>query len=423
MRASLRWRPVLLTALLAAAVMALGGCVGIRNGFSAQLDVVGNVEIEQELCASGSAGCPAGVGGPSGDLPAQVLLGFRIPTGSTPPATFTSTGPEALAFAQSPGYAAELERLAPTDASRKWVGYITGVVNYTTAGVQRATVKPQFALDRGANGSPFPGPFPHRPVVGLRLISATWPAERPVTCGAALNADSGDGSICVDDPALAAVATDFQRDTRDLGVLAAGPVSAPRGSLATVPFTLRYAGTAGTAANFSLAATTTLPGAAAVPNPPTLAPPADSDTVIPVAVGVPASAAPGGYDVTFTARLANGQVRTGTRRLNVTAAPAGGVAGGAARARLSVVLPRGLALAAARRRGIVVLIGSTRRVSARVSLFQGRARRAKAVRTTRLRVPGPTRVVLRSKKLVPGAYRIVIRVQGRNIVRRGTLRR
>ena len=70
----------------------------------------------------------------------------------------------------------------------------------------------------------------------------------------------------------------------------------------------------------------------------------------------------------------------------------------------------------------MVLIGSTRRVSARV-LFQGPARRAKAVRTTRLRVPGPTRVVLRSKKLVPGAYRIVIRVQGRNIVRRGTLRR
>ena len=311
--------------------MALGGCVGIYNGFSEQLDVVGNLQIKQELCASGSPGCPPGVGGPSGDLPVQVLLGFRIPTGSTPPATFTSTGPEALAFAQSPGYTAELERLAPTDASQKWVGYITGVVNYTTTGVQRAIVQPRFALDRGADGSPFPGPYPHRPVVGFRLVSASLPAERPVTCGAALNADSGDSSICVDDPALAAVATDFQRDTRDLGVLAAGPVSAPRGSLATVPFTLRYAGPAGTAANFSLAATTTLPGATAVPNPPTLAPPANSDTVIPVAVGVPPSAAPGGYDVTFTARLANGQVRTGTRRLNVTSAPPGGVAGPAGR--------------------------------------------------------------------------------------------
>ena len=243
-----------------------------------------------------------------------------------------------------------------------------------------------------------------------------------MTCGAALNADSGDSTICVNDPALAALATDFQRDTRDLGVLAAGPVSAPRGSLATVPFTLRYAGTAGTAANFSLAATTTLPGATAVPNPPTLAPPADSDTVIPVAVGVPASAAPGGYDVTFTARLANGQVRTGTRRLNVTTAPSGAAAGRAARARLSVVLPRGLALAAARRRGIVVLIGSTRRVSARVSLFQGRAGRAKAVRTSAAAgARADAGGVLRSKKLVPGAYRIVIRVQGRNIVRRGTL--
>jgi hypothetical protein len=63
-----------------------------------------------------------------------------------------------------------------------------------------------------------------------------------------------------------------------------------------------------------------------------------------------------------------------------------------------------LPAALARRRGIMVLIGATKRGFARVQLFQGRARKAKATKRLRLRlrVPGPARVVLRSAALTKG---------------------
>ena len=39
----------------------------------------------------------------------------------------------------------------------------------------------------------------------------------------------------------------------------------------------------------------------------------------------------------------------------------------------------------------------------------------------RLRVPGPTRVVLRSQKLKKGAYKVVITAGGRTFVKRSSL--
>ena len=83
-----------------------------------------------------------------------------------------------------------------------------------------------------------------------------------------------------------------------------------------------------------------------------------------MAVGVPAGARAGTYDVTLTARLANGQSRTGVGRLTVsgggTAVGGGGKSGPAARLRLTTVLPKeGLRPACrGRRRGIAVLIGA-----------------------------------------------------------------
>ena len=89
-----------------------------------------------------------------------------------------------------------------------------------------------------------------------------------------------------------------------------------------------------------------------------------------VAVGIPAGARPGKYDVTLTARLANGQARAGTGTLTVLPGAAGGPA---ARLRLTTILPRRLSAKIARRRGIVVLIGANKAGTARVQLFQGRA--------------------------------------------------
>ena len=80
----------------------------------------------------------------------------------------------------------------------------------------------------------------------------------------------------------------------------------------------------------------------------------------------------------------------------------------------------------ARRSGIAVLIGANKTGTARVQLFQGtgrKNRKPKASKGVRLKVPGPTRVVLKSAKLTKGAYRVVITAGGRTFVKRATLKK
>lgn len=158
--------------------------------------------------------------------------------------------------------------------------------------------------------------------------------------------------------------------------------------------------------------------------PVTLVPETNSTSVAQVAVGIPAGARPGRYGVSLTARLANGQVRAGTGTVTVLpGAAVAGRAGARARLRLTTVLPRRLSARVARCKGIALLIGATREGVARVQLFQGRGPKPKASKRVRLRVPGPTRVVLRSARLRKGPYRIVIRADDRTFVRRAALTR
>ena len=93
----------------------------------------------------------------------------------------------------------------------------------------------------------------------------------------------------------------------------------------------------------------------------------------------------------------------------------------AGRPRLVAILPRGLTATLVRSQGLAVVIGSNRRGVARVQLLQGRGRTPRATLTTRLRVPGPTRVVLRSAVVQPGPYRVRITIGRTRLVRRGTL--
>ena len=208
--------------------------------------------------------------------------------------------------------------------------------------------------------------------------------------------------------------------TSDLGILRGAAGSGPPGSLASVPFALRFAGAERDPLEFRLTARTALPGASVAVTPSTIGPFTSGTIRADVAVGIPPGARAGTYDVTLTARLANGQARAGTGTLTVL--PGAGAAGGpGARLRLTTILPRRLSAKVARRRGIVVLIGATKAGRARVQLFQGRAKRAKATKRVRLRVPGPVKVVLKSRLLKKGPYRVVIRADGRSFVRRGTL--
>jgi hypothetical protein len=430
MRRSRSIRLLAAVALVGATALT-SGCVSLSLvGFGPQADIVGDYQVKLRICATGAAECPTG---PS-QTPAipgngQILIGARLQANVSLPSSFSSSGPEALAFTDSPTYAAELQRLDPAEPGTRWVGFISAVTNYSNVGgPQSFPLTLPFRLAQGADGSPFTGKFETEIFAGGRTVTDPSPASRPVVCGASLTtvfdedpSPSNDVyAICGDSGASGFTSV------RDLGVLAGASASGSAGGLAVMGFTLRYAGPASSIANFGLTATTTLPGATLAVTPGDLTPASDSTAAALVAIGVPAGARAGTYDVTLTARLANGQTRTRTGRLTVTGAGGGGTTGAGAtvRLKLTTILPRGLSAAAARRSGIAVLIGANRTGNARVQLFQGtgrKNRKPKAGKGVRLRVPGPTRVVLKSAKLTKGAYKVVITSGGRTFVRRAAL--
>ena len=425
--------------MLAAACVALlvaplaSGCVVLNGtGRGQPLSIIGDFRLAATICASGSGPSCSDLGNTG--LPAvpgigQVIVGLRVPIDVVPAATATSIGPEALAFSQSPSFAAELERLAPAPPGSRWVGYISAVTSYSsTSGPQSSLLEIFSKLPQGVNGSPFASPVTTSLTVGGRAVTPAAPGTRPVVCGPSLTTPFDEdpsptselGVICVDSQEVSTTRL------RDLGILAGGARASGRpGTLAVLPYTLRYAGNAVPGADFSLTATSALAGAALAVTPGNLVPAADSDAQALVAVGIPAGARAGTYAVTLTARLANGQTRTGVGRLTVLG-EGGGTAGGGGggtdvRLKLTTLLPRKLSAVAARRKGIVVILGATKPALARVQLFQGAAAKPKASKRVRLKVPGPTRVVLRSARLRNGVYRIVITADGRSFVRRALL--
>jgi hypothetical protein len=419
-----RWAAIVAAAGL---VPVLSGCVGISSISSLeQIDVIGDKPIQFTACASGSPGCKGFgfSGAPAVTGRGQILVGAQVPRNTRLPASLTSS----VTFSESPSYAAELQRLSPAPAGATWRGFISLPINYDAmSSAQSFTVRLLYALQRAPDGAPYTGPFETTYVVGGRTVTATAPPERPVSCGPSLR------TLYDDDPSPTTDAWNICEDSggssssstlRDLGILSGASATAAQGGLATMPFTVRYVGAPTSQATFRLSASSTLPGALFAVTPATIVPlPGVTTTVAQVGIGVPAGARPGGYDVTLTA-VVNGQVRTSEGTLRVVAAPSGaaaGTGGAAARLRLTTVLPRRLSVAAARLNGIVVLIGADQAGVARVQLFQGRAKRPKAGKSVRLKVPGPVRVVLKSAKLRKGPYRIVIRADARTFVRRGVL--
>ncbi len=423
-----------LAAALACVTALTSGCVVFQGGVDAgpQSQIIGDFPVKLVVCASGSPGCPDG--GFSQfialDGTGQVLLGIRLQTNVSIPSSFTSTGPEALAFTESPSYAAELQRLAPAAPGTRWIGFISAVTNYAfESGPQSFPVQLPYTLGRGADGSPFKGPVEGELRLGGRQVTAAFPGSRPVVCGPSLTAVFDEDTSAANEVQLICtdtIATHLD-PVRDLGILTGAAAGGSPGGLAGMAFEVRFAGAASLLADFTLTATTTLPGASVAVTPEVFTPTTNGTSQARVAVGIPAAARAGAYNVTLTARLANGQSRTGVGKLTVLGGATSGGAGAVgrlpARLRLTTVLPRGLSAAQARARGIVVLIGANKPGTARVRLFQGRGTKPKATRGVRLRVPGPARVVLKSRKLVKGPYRIVIRADGRNFVRRAVLTR
>lgn len=332
-------RHILALAAVAALAAAFSGCVVIKSNSSAQLDGIGDVQVTTTFCSSDTnsndsgynpsdSSCQGSTHGGNSNLDSgngsyQLFLGYRMPSDATAPASISTANPSGastITFSPSSGFTNALQSGSPAPAGEKWVGFISGAVNYTTAGGQYATVAPHFELAPGVDGSPFSGPFTYRVVVGSRAVDGSHLASRPVACGSPVTSfNASDNTTCVDDPSSAALATDLQQPTQDLGVLdAPGPQSVSQGNVARVKFQTAYASDGNPAPDFDLSASTNLPGTTAVPSTPTLNPDDAESAPLRVILRVPVDTAPGNYNVTLTATLPTGQTRSSTHQIVVT---------------------------------------------------------------------------------------------------------
>ncbi len=259
------WTRLATVAAALGLVSLLSGCVVLDWTSSARRSTSSATSRSTfTVCASGSTGCGNWAARASPPLTGtgQVLLGVLVQDTASLPSSLTSTGPEALTFTPSPSYAAELERLEP-GAGREAAGSASSPGVRLRRPASGASVGPRCKLPSTAPARrrrrAVPGPSSSTVVIGgVRVVSAVAPASRPVVCGPSTQGrcttrcrrrvtPTDVWVICADDrlPGRAG-------PTRDLGVLNGAAASGPPGGVATLPFVVRYAGTATPAADFRL---------------------------------------------------------------------------------------------------------------------------------------------------------------------------
>ena len=178
-------------AVLAAACLA--GCVSIKSQTAVQR-APGVVELRGVVCAtdydrSRSPACQrsniAERDNATGEAEltglGQLLVGFRVPAGTTAPASFPSDTQD-VNFTASPSYTAALEALFPTDPAEGWAGYISTAKRFDPGEpADRVTgFRPEFVLPPQPGG--FEGPFQWRLVAGFRELASADQAGNPVEC-------------------------------------------------------------------------------------------------------------------------------------------------------------------------------------------------------------------------------------------------
>jgi hypothetical protein len=313
---------------IAVVALTLSGCVSLKTVAAQQEDLIGAIDIVVTGCGSkaNTTGCGLGNSGLESNTTAtgQVLLGVQIDSRFVPPATFkTNFSDGQQPFTASPSYTAELTRLSPPDPGRKWAGYISDARTYTPGKLVTA----QVPIIRTVlpDGSPSPSGFGFTWVIGSRgVIEPDSPATRAVACGDDLSAASIPNLTICKDAGGGLGASGFN----DFAFLTPAPVTVQPGQTAIVPVVGKLTGPAAAGINFALTASTTVPGATALTNVPTLAPPGESTTSVTVSVPVPPSTTPGTYAVTLTGTLATGETRVATGTVKVDGpGSGGGVAG------------------------------------------------------------------------------------------------
>jgi len=321
-------RTVAACALLGAAAC-LSGCVSIKSQTAAQR-APGVVELRGVVCASDydrshSTQCqPSNVAerdNGTGDAEisglGQLLVGFRVPAGTSEPASFPSDLRD-VSFSASPSYTAALQSMFPPAAGERWVGYISTAKRFDADVLtDRVTgFRPEFGLPPQPGGAPFEGPFPWRLVVGFRALANAGQAGNPVDC-------SGENT-CADSPPNdpPSFPANLQAPVSDFGLPDPAGAAAHAGETATLVFPLRYADGGGLGAqDVALSATTDVPASSATPAAATqrIAPGASA---VEASVSVPPATPPGSYAVTLTAAIGSPAVaRSSTATLVVGPPP------------------------------------------------------------------------------------------------------
>lgn len=314
-------------AVLGCAVF-LTGCVSIKSQTAVQR-APGVVELRGVVCASDydsseSTTCRVsniaerdnGTGDAVGSGLGQLLLGFRVPEGTTAPESFPSDAQD-VTFRANASYTAALEARFPTGAGERWVGYVSGAKSFDPdVPADRATgFRPEFGLPAQPGG--FEGPFPWRLVVGFRSLADVGQAANPVTCNQGF-------TFCSDAPRNTppAFPANLQSPVSDFGFLAAPAAAVTPGTTATLAFPLRYTdgGNLG-ARDVALGASTNVPATAASLAAGTQRMQPGTNPV-PVSVPVPPGTPPGAYTVTLRAAVGSPPVeRTSTAVLTVAPPP------------------------------------------------------------------------------------------------------
>ncbi len=336
-------------ALLGVATALLcSGCIAFQSPPTAsQNGWLGSIHVSFKVCATQSGGGPTGSctdkngnsSQPATGNASQVWLGFRVPSGTVAPASFSSsatgpsnTGPQ-LQFSQRADYAGELQRLDPAPSGLQWIGYASQYVSYSnSSGDQNFTAAVDFGLPAQPGGAPFRGPFSYQAVVGGRQSETSLAdPNQPITCGSSLitlqmNSDATQGWICVDDPPPGSSTGQLDSQVvvpfHDAGIEPGAPVTAPAGTTAAVPFTLAYVNTFSNpqGAGFTLSENTTAPGAIATSPVFAIGPTNTSSNMVNVSVRIPVSSTPGAYTVTLTGTMSDGETRSGSAVLIVAPA-------------------------------------------------------------------------------------------------------
>jgi hypothetical protein len=322
---------------LAALVLLLTGCAGIRDASVAQPGDIGRVlSTTTTFCTQnipGSPGPPVCAPG-TRDQSGQLMAVYDVSEGATLPTTFdapaTAGGGAPVTFHRDDTVAAAFTAqngAAPAGTER--IGYLSSLMAESGTEERDWTADAPLALPARAHAGTADPTAPSVQVYGgWRVVDDTHPADRPVDCNETpLSGPSGPPT----DPAISCESTPHGPGSVGINDLAVGTPdtqTVQAGKDATLTFPLSFGSTATAQPTFTLAAGSTLPGATfdiahpdydpgAVDPTTHMAAPASRT----VKVHVPANAAGGDYPVELAATTPAHGTETGSATLHVTALP------------------------------------------------------------------------------------------------------